>query len=1015
MPNLPPSALIAAPLLLILGIWLASLAPSAEVAWVLGLLLLTVYLFAFEVLRVDVAAVGILVLLGLLSSAHDLIGLTRPLVPAAELFQGLASNAVVSIIGVMIIGAGLDKTGLMNQVAGAMLKLAGRTEARIIPAVSGTVGLISGFMQNVGAAALFLPVVGRIAARTGIPLSRLLMPMGFCAILGGTLTLVVSSPLILLNDLLLSSNKALPPEQQIATWSLFSVTPIGLALLASGIAYFVVASRYVLPSRRHEEITRATGTLHYFQELYGLDYALSKVLVPAGAPLVGQTLDEVERAYRIRVIAVRHGGLDRRADPCRARRRRGLGSAARHRRTGHRLHPGHVQRRRDGIAGAAGGQHRLHGGREPCRVRPDRGARHLECLSFADASGQCPDHGPRRLPCGRLPACRRHHDRVVHRGDDADAQPALLTSAAGARMTTDLPPRTLAGLLGLLLVFLLVTPSGIHADDRPQPELASGFTPRPVTVGKRYMAVTANAHATQAAVEMLARGGSAVDAAIAAQLVLNVVEPQSSGIGGGGFLLHYDRGSGQILAYDGRETAPATARPDRFQRAEGQPQPFGAAVTGGMAVGVPGLVAMLAQAHAAHGRLPWADLFAPAIRLAEAGFPVSPRLNHLLARDAALPHDPQARRLFYDAARRPLPVGARLRNPELAGVLRRIAAGGASNFYAGELARDIVATVRNAPSHPGDLTMADLAAYRPKARAPVCTPYRGFRVCSMPPPAGGVTLLQILGLLDHFEPRHPEDAMAVHRFAEAGRLAYADRAHYLADPDFVAVPVARLLDPGYLATRARLIRDEASLGRAAPGELPAASATAGAGIERPATTHLSVVDADGNAVALTSSIEDAFGSRLMVQGFLLNNQLTDFAFRPVEAGHAVANRVEGGKRPLSAMSPTLVLDREGRLYAVLGSPGGGRIINYVARAVVALIDGDLTLDEVVRLPHAGSRNGPTELERDRAPPALAEALRRRGHEIVEAEMTSGLHLIVGVDGQWIGAADPRREGYAAGE
>ncbi len=297
----------AALVFLAVGLWLANLAPSAEIAWVLGLLLLTVYLFAFEVLRVDVAAVAILVLLGLLSDAHELIGLARPLVPAGELFQGFASNAVVSIIGVMIIGAGLDKTGLMTRLAGLILRLAGRTEARVIPAVSGTVGLISSFMQNVGAAALFLPVVGRIAARTGIPMSRLLMPMGFCAILGGTITLVGSSPLILLNDLILASNKALPPEQQMATWSMFSVTPVGLALLAAGIAYFVLAGRHVLPARPHEEITRAVGTLEYFQSLYGLDYTLREVRVPAGSPLVGQTLEAVERAHRIRVIAVQFG------------------------------------------------------------------------------------------------------------------------------------------------------------------------------------------------------------------------------------------------------------------------------------------------------------------------------------------------------------------------------------------------------------------------------------------------------------------------------------------------------------------------------------------------------------------------------------------------------------------------------------------------------------------------------------------------------------------------------------
>ncbi len=573
--------------------------------------------------------------------------------------------------------------------------------------------------------------------------------------------------------------------------------------------------------------------------------------------------------------------------------------------------------------------------------------------------------------------------------------------------------RTLTASLSLLLLALWL--GGARANGPAQPEADTGYAPRPVAVGRHAMAVTANPHATQAAVEMLCRGGSAVDAAIAAQLVLNVVEPQSSGIGGGGFLLHYERDSGRVLAYDGRETAPAAARPGRFLRPDGEPLPFPEAVTGGLSVGVPGLLAMLAQAHAAHGRLPWAELFAPAIRLAETGFDVSPRLHRLIARDQALPHSPPARRLFYDTAGQPLPVGARLRNPELAGALRRIAADGAAAFYTGALARDIVAAVRQAPGRPGDLGMEDLAAYRPRLREAVCAPFRGFRVCSMPPPGGGVTLLQILALLQQFEPRDPQDTLAVHRFAEAGRLAYADRARHLADPDFTPVPQDRLLDPDYLAARARLIRDEASLGRAAPGDVPAPARADGAGADRAATTHLSVVDAEGNAVALTSSIEDAFGSRLMVHGCLLNNQLTDFAFRPEVAGVPVANRVEAGKRPLSAMAPTLVFDRTGQLYAVLGSPGGSCIINYVARAIVALIDGGLGPDEVVRLPHAGSRNGPTELERDRVPPALAEALRQRGHEVVLTEMTSGLNLIVRAGDAWIGATDPRREGRASGD
>jgi di/tricarboxylate transporter len=313
--KLPPKTLIAAVLFVLFGAWIASVVPSPEIAVVMGILLLTVFLFAFEVVGVDVAAVTVMVLLGLLSSFNDLLGLAQPLVPTTELFRGFSSNAVMSIIAVMIIGAGLDKTGLMGKVAGTILKLAGRTEARVIPAISGTVGFISSFMQNVGAAALFLPVVSRISARTGLPMSRLLMPMGFCAILGGTITMVGSSPLILLNDLILTSNKALPAAQQMETWSLFSVTPIGVALLATGIAYFVFAGRFVLPGNKHEDITQGGNTMQYFQDLYGLDHGLFEVVVPAGSPMVGRMLDDVEQAGRVRIIAMRRGTEDLRVGP----------------------------------------------------------------------------------------------------------------------------------------------------------------------------------------------------------------------------------------------------------------------------------------------------------------------------------------------------------------------------------------------------------------------------------------------------------------------------------------------------------------------------------------------------------------------------------------------------------------------------------------------------------------------------------------------------------------------------
>ncbi len=572
-------------------------------------------------------------------------------------------------------------------------------------------------------------------------------------------------------------------------------------------------------------------------------------------------------------------------------------------------------------------------------------------------------------------------------------------------------PRLLGALLCLFAAIAL-------AGDPAQPEAASGWTAKEVAVGQRFMTVTAHPLATGAAVEILLAGGAAVDAAIAAQMVLNLVEPQSSGIGGGGFLLHHRASDGRVAAYDGRETAPGTARPDLFLGPGGAPMDFRDAVVGGRSVGVPGLLAMLAMAHAENGRLPWATLFGPAIRLAEAGFAVTPRLHGLIGRDPHLARDPAARRLFYTADGQPPAVGAILRNPELAGVFREIAREGPGTFYRGPIANEIVAAVRGHPRNPGDMTPSDLAGYRPRLREAVCGPYRGYRVCGMPPPSsGGVTVLQILGLLArHPDPgRGPLDPLAVHRFAEAGRLAYADRDCHLADPDFVRVPVEGLLDPAYLADRARLVDDHLSLDRAPAGRPRGLECGAeGRSPEPPSTTHLSIVDAEGNAVALTSSIESAFGSRVMVRGFLLNNQLTDFAFSPRQDGAPAANRVQAGKRPLSSMAPTLVFDDGGGLYAVLGSPGGSRIINYVAQALVALLDWRLPAGEVVSLPHYGSRNGPTELERGTAAETLAGPLEALGHRLHLGDMTSGLHLIVREGEHWTGAADPRREGVAVG-
>ncbi len=552
---------------------------------------------------------------------------------------------------------------------------------------------------------------------------------------------------------------------------------------------------------------------------------------------------------------------------------------------------------------------------------------------------------------------------------------------------------------------------------QPQPETAIGRVEKQAVLAARFMVVAANPLAVAAGVEILRAGGSAVDAAIAVQMVLGLVEPQSSGIGGGAFLLHWSKAERRVRSYDGRETAPAAARPDRFLDASGRPLAREKGIESGRSVGVPGALRMLELAHRRHGRLPWARLFQPAIRLAESGFPTSPRLNRLLERESALRNDPSARRLYYGGGDRARPVGERIVNTEYAATLRAIARFGADAFYSGAIAEDIVRAVR-AHAKPGDLALNDFANYVALEREPVCGPYRGHRICSMgPPSAGGVTVLQILGILERTEFRRapPNSADAVHFFSEAGRLAYADRARYIADPAFVPQPIVGLLDAAYLDERARLM-GERSMGQAQPGMPRAASSLLGeaAETEFTGTSHVSIVDRRGDAVALTTTIEDAFGSRIMVRGFLLNNQLTDFSFVPERDGRPVANRVEPGKRPRSSMAPTLVFDAKGNLRLIAGSPGGPAIINYVAKALVAVLDWKLEAQAAVALPNFGSRNGPTEIERGTVYELLAPALRERGHEVSAIDLTSGLHLIESVPGGWRGGADPRREGVARG-
>ncbi|MYN14586.1 gamma-glutamyltransferase [Pusillimonas sp. TS35] len=574
-------------------------------------------------------------------------------------------------------------------------------------------------------------------------------------------------------------------------------------------------------------------------------------------------------------------------------------------------------------------------------------------------------------------------------------------------------------LLSLALLALTVAAGNVQAAPEADrnPEAATGAQARAAAHASQYMASTANPHATRAAERMLAQGGSAIDAAIAAQMVLTLVEPQSSGIGGGAFIVTYDNASGRMQAYDGRETAPAAARVGRFTK-DGKPLPFEEAVNSGLSVGVPGVVRALALAHHTEGHLPWAVLFQPAITLAQNGFEVSPRLHALLADDKALRAQPAAAAYFYDAAGQPWPVGHVLKNPALARTLGIVAQQGADAFYTGEIAEHIVAAVRAHPV-PGDLTAADLQAYQAKARDPLCAPYRVYTICGMPPPSSGpLAVMQMLGILAHtpIATVPPVSAQAVHWFSEAGRLAFADRDRYVADPDFVDVPARAMLDPGYLAQRASLIDPMHSMGTAQPGDPVGLLRRRGvdATVSLPSTSHLSIVDADGNAVSMTTSIEQAFGSKLFVDGFLLNNQLTDFSLSGVDAdGKPVANRVEPGKRPRSSMSPVMVL-KGSKPVLVIGSPGGSSIINYVAKATLGVLDWGLDVQRAISLPNYGSRNRATELERGTALHDLIEPLRAMGHEVKEIDLPSGLQGVSITPRGLVGGADPRREGVAQG-
>lgn len=612
--------------------------------------------------------------------------------------------------------------------------------------------------------------------------------------------------------------------------------------------------------------------------------------------------------------------------------------------------------------------------------------------------------------------------------------------------------RMTLAVLALLVSACASTPADFAYQPFSQPEGSSGITAKPGWATNKFAVAAANPLATDAGYQALKAGGSAVDAAIAVQLVLGLVEPQSSGIAGGAFLLHHD---GKVTeAFDGRETAPAAADENLFMK-DGKPLAFYEGVVGGRSVGVPGTMRMLEMAHKQHGKLPWAKLFEPAIRLAEGGFKVSPRLNALIQADPYLKKDPIAAAYFFKPDGDARDIGFNLRNQAYADVLKAMAAQGARALYEGPIARAIVDKVQTHSTNPGKLSMADLAAYEAKKRDPICVDYQGvtgkeYVVCGMPPPSSGMIAVgQILGILRNTSAATiPLDSGGIpapdwlHLYSEASRLAFADRAQYVGDPDFVPAPDgmkngnwSAMLAPGYLAERAKLIGTNSMKGDAKPGQPTTVRSAYGIAADQPeyGTSHISIIDGFGNALSMTTTIEDAFGARQMVNpgspnsggGFLLNNELTDFNFNPNDsAGKPTANRVQAGKRPRSSMSPTLVFDKaDGKVVMAGGSPGGALIIHFTAKTIYGMLNWGMNAQQAIDLPNFGATGAPTLLEEKRFPPATVEALKKRGHEVREQSMVSGLQAIgraklnaaSGGGPGWFGGADPRREGVVRGD
>lgn len=575
-----------------------------------------------------------------------------------------------------------------------------------------------------------------------------------------------------------------------------------------------------------------------------------------------------------------------------------------------------------------------------------------------------------------------------------------------------------ASTLALLISASLITPASFAAQstDNIAPEAATGLTQQNLVEGKEWMIASANPYASEAGAEILRKGGNAIDAMVATQLVLGLVEPQSSGIGGGAFLVYWDAKKKALTTFDGRETAPLEVTPQLFQDDKGQPLKFYDAVVGGRSVGTPGTIKLMWDTHQKLGKLDWKTLFEPAIKLAKDGFTVSPRLATLVKNDQEyLQRSPAAKTYFFNQDGSPITAGQDLKNPDYAKTLQAISDNGAVAFYQGDIAKRIVNTVRNETANPGVLNLIDFTAYQVKEREPVCAPYRQYSICGMgPPSSGALTLGQILGMLSHYplSDMGKDDVQSWKLLGDASRLAFADRGKYMADSDYVPMPTQGLLDNDYLEKRAELLKGKEALTETSAGSPPWSHAHNYAldeAIELPSTSHFSIVDKDRNVVSITTTIENGFGSRLMVGGFLLNNELTDFSFRSQVDGVPIANRIEPGKRPRSSMAPTIVMENN-KPYMAIGSPGGSQIIGYVAKTLVAHLDWDLNLQQAIDLPNMNNRFGAFEIEKGTVAEAWGPKLEKLGFTIQVKELNSGVQAIKLQGGSLVGAADPRREG-----